>query len=164
MAELKVGDKVLYSPDLIHAAGSFRAYYADGEHKHLFHYVHVAEPDGAPGAPKSAQVGRPANLGEVGQFKSFDAKTGILRTHGGHVIKVAGPVMHWPAEVVRVNADGTCDLEIKHPNGFAVFRCPDRTPYQGPLPPPANHLLPEDRPGVRYDKKKAPHTFHLEGD
>lgn len=133
MATINVGDQVFYSPHEDHALDPT----AQGDT--CFHFVHTEGP-----------VGKAVTGGHGRLRKGRDGK---LRTRNGdgHAVRHNGPRSYWPATVVHVNADGSADLEIKHPIGCVTLLYPDRG-------------LHPNAPGVKHDAGKAAHTFHLAGE
>ena len=137
MPTVSVGDRVLYVPHEVHhldfasTGALFHYRYTDGAMKHQ-RGLRAVETDIFPGATRSA--------------------TGLLFGANQQPIAVDGPKLFWPAVVIAVNADGTPDLQIAHPDGTRYLTYPDREGHP-------------DAPGIRYDAtKKTPHSFHLPGD
>ena len=151
MSDLKAGDRVLYSPDLCHAT-SCRVL-PGGSAETLFHFRHKkAGARGGPNGPTHHRKGDRASLHPNAKgVVLLRNDAGVLETHDGHEIEPDVPRSYWPAVVARVNADGTADLDIEHPQGGITLHCPDRDHHPG-------------APGVPHDPKKAPHTFHLAGE
>lgn len=169
MSEIKVGDEVLYSPDHCHATlklSQVQHRFGKGtdddpfDHGYLFHYRHLEH--GArnlgDGKPVHHKKGDPVQL-HAQEGLRLEKVNGVLHTHDGHPVTPSHPKQYWAAKVLRVNDDGTCDLEIRQPGASVVgdmvvtvmHQCPDRE----------NH---PDAPGIPHDPKKAPHTFHLPGE
>lgn len=165
---VQVGDKVLYSPDHCHAFDRPKADSKYDVHGGLaFTFVHAEDTRGNaasgthPGYP-ARKKGEPVDM--LASCSTHDAsgaltlqlpvkdKSGKLVTAQGHAIAPGRPVEYWPATVIAVNADGSADLEVEHPNGYVTLHYPGRAAHP-------------DAPGIKYDPvNKGPHTFHLPGD
>ena len=155
MAEVKVGDQVWYVAHVCHALDF------DRNGARVFHFVHAKD-----SVDKSRKAGDHAevdNAGVLGKFGQRDAD-GHIQAGDSHFIKPHRPRAYWPATVRAVNADGTCDLDVQHPNSFQIMHYPDRDPHPRPDQLPANYVPPEERPGVPHDPAKGLHSFHLEGE
>lgn len=137
MPEIEVGAAVLYIPSLIHQLDM------DCKGDLLFEFHHT----NAVGGVRAGDVADPKQCGKI-QAKNKD---GHYEMTSGHVLKAGKAKRPWPARVVRVNADGTCDLDIDHPFGGFTLHYPDRDAHP-------------DAAGIRHDPKKSPHTFHCDGE
>lgn len=138
MPEIKVGDKVWYVPCV-------QTHWLDRDARGdpVFHFVHAGDGPPVVRFQKRAAEGDPVPRGHfavchpesehaakadqlpLGRVERRDAD-GTLHTSKGHKLKPSRHVRAWEATVVRVNADGSCDLDIQHPNGYETHHKPDR--------------------------------------
>lgn len=113
MADFQVGDKVLYSPNLIHALNQ----YPDGTY--VFHLVHIDDPLGAqraPGGPQSGDHWSPLVAGKLTKRH----ESGAFHTGSGHLVKVGKTKEYWPAEIVTDLGGGKYRVDIQHPLGYML--------------------------------------------
>lgn len=156
-ANVMVGDRVWFVPGPEHWAAKTQ----DG--KHCFRFVHDDTVHPSPqyrGHRKGDEV---ADLTEHGMIAGH--RGGKIITHGGREMRVGGAAIFWPARVVAVNADGSVDLDVAHPIGWrhkdAAAVDFENTCVLHHIPLRSTH---PQAPGVKYDKAKGPHTYHLVGD
>jgi len=119
MADLQVGDKVLYVPHNDHHLDTGR------DNQLLFHFAHVGK-DGTPGP-------RVDNMGRLGLIAGRDADKNLV-INSGAVVRHDGPLFFWPATVTEVKPDGKVGLEIPHPSGrntlyYTVPHDPAKKPH-----------------------------------
>jgi hypothetical protein len=137
---LQPGDKVLYVPCV-------ETHWHDRDHRGdlVFEFVHHEDgpPAHATRAHQRSKKGEAIRAGAfaiihpdsphaelahglpLGRIETRD-KDGVLTTSKGHKIRPHRHTKAWDAVVVRVNADGTVDLDIIHPNGYEIHHKPDR--------------------------------------
>jgi hypothetical protein len=142
-SDLKPGDRVLYVPHLDYHLDMVATPQGLGL---AFHH-HYADSHPNPAQPQKGDV---VDVSRVGALRKVDGKL-TTQSGQGRVIVPGRPVKYWNATVVRVNADGSADLEIRHPIGCVTLIVPDR----------GNH---PEAPGVPHDPAKGLHTFHIEGE
>ena len=154
MPEFAEGQVVLYHPHLDHALD-------DGaDRKPVFHWVHAKD------APRyGVKAGESVDWNHVGEIDKRDATIREPQGKGWHdgaslkpggpegfTLRPGKPKHLWLAVVKKVNADGTCDLEIEHANGCSHHLVPDRAQFP-------------DAKGLAYDATAStPHTFCLPDD
>lgn len=138
MAEIKVGDRVWY---VAHAG-----HWNDSAGKEaVFEFVHhkdgpplprgqqhlqVKAGEALPAGERAWGTGTDAHdklpLGRVEEVEQRPSGMPVLHLSKGHTIRATRPLRPWEAKVIRVNADGTVDLDVLHPCGHEVHRKPDR--------------------------------------
>lgn len=151
MPEVKTGDSVLYVPHLAHALDV--GFDERGQIQQLFHWHHVKAHQGmvevrtnVAGEVKRERVsvseGDLVDWSKVGEInpknaghrdppgQEWDAGAHLLTQAGAMRMRPGKPKLFWKATVTAVNPDGSCDLSIKHPNGFVTLIVPDRAAHQ----------------------------------
>lgn len=114
-----VGSKVLYVPEAEFALDRDR----DGRTCWLFAYE---EGDRRPFPDK-----------DVG---TLTRQQGRLISQQGKGVAPSGPRYFWPGVVAAANEDGTCELDVRHPNGCATLHLPGRKLDQDGKRPGTFHL------------------------
>ncbi len=144
--EIAVGATVLYYPHLTHALDV--GFDKGGQLQQLFHWhhakAHQSTGKDAAGNPVKFGVseGDAVDWSKVGEIKPQNPGHKEPAHHdwhdGAHLIGLGGllrmrpgkPKFFWEATVIQVNPDGSCDLSIKHPNGFVTLTYPDRPAHR----------------------------------
>ncbi len=107
---LRVGQRVLYVPHIDHHLDAdFR-----GEALFAFHFAQES--------PGRHRAGDRVPLKQHGALKR---EGDHLVTGSGHRVQPGKPLAPWPATVRKLNADGSAELDIRHPFGAYTMHVPD---------------------------------------